>query len=150
MEREGAVDGREEAASQLAALQADRAALADRVMQPWWHDVASGLLLFGFFAASAVETSWVRAVALLVFAVGTSLLAWSYRRRTGVWVYPDGRAWLTWVPLALVIAVPALVLAEDHDQRWAMPVAGAVLGIALAVLSRRWTRRWIAELRSEL
>ena len=141
---------RGDAAAQLAALQADRAALADRVMQPWWHDVASGLLLFGFLSSSVIEMSWVRGVVLLVFAAGLGFLAWSYRQRTGVWVYPDSRAWLTWVPLALVIVVPALVLADDHDQRWAMPVAGAVLGLALAVLSRRWTRRWIAELRGEL
>jgi len=141
---------RDGAAAQLAALQADRAALADRVMQPWWHDVASGSLLFGFFASSVIEASWVRALALLVLALGISWLAWSYQRRTGVWVYPDRRAWLTWVPLALVVTVPAFVLAEDHDLWWAMPVGGAVLGVALAVLSRRWTRRWIAELRGEL
>ena len=36
---------RDGAAAQLAALQADRAALADRVMQPWWYDVCLGLLL---------------------------------------------------------------------------------------------------------
>ncbi|GAA4742895.1 hypothetical protein GCM10023328_25440 [Modestobacter marinus] len=140
---------RDAAVAQLAALEADRTALADRVMQPWWHDVAGGLLLFGLLASYAIETSWVRALALLVFALGLGGLAWSYQRRTGVWVYPDGRAWLTWVPLALVVSVPALVLAEDHGQRWAMPVAGAVLGTALALLSRRWTRRWIAELRGE-
>ncbi|OMQ13760.1 hypothetical protein A7K94_0221310, partial [Modestobacter sp. VKM Ac-2676] len=116
---------REQAAAQLAELQAGRAQLADRVMQPWWHDVAAGLLLFGFFASSVVETSWVRAVAVLVLAGGLGWLAWSYRRRTGVWASPDGRVWLTWVPLALVVSVPALVLAEDHGQRWAMPVAGA-------------------------
>jgi hypothetical protein len=148
MENDGT--DRDAAAAQLAALQADRAALADRVMQPWWHDVASGLLLFGLLASYVIETSWVRAVVLLVFALGLCWLARTYQRRTGVWVYPDNRAWLIWVPLALVVAVPALVLAEDHDQRWAMPVAGAVLGLALAVLSRRWTRRWMVELRGEL
>ncbi|MCZ2817504.1 hypothetical protein [Modestobacter sp. VKM Ac-2984] len=148
MESDGIDRG--DAAAQLVALQADRAALADRVMQPWWHDVASGLLLFGFLASSVIETSWVRAVAVLVFALGLCALAWSYQWRTGVWVYPDSKAWLTWVPLALVVSVPAMVLAEDHGQRWAMPVAGAVLGLALALLSRWWTRRWIAELRGEL
>ncbi|MGY1748347.1 hypothetical protein [Modestobacter sp. SYSU DS0511] len=138
---------RDAAVAQLAALQADRAALADRVMQPWWHDVASGLLLFGLMASYVIESSRVRAVVVLVLALGLCWLAWSYQRRTGVWVYPDSRAWLTWVPLALVVVVPAFLLA-DRGHRWAMPVAGVVLGVALAVLSRRWTRRWIAELRS--
>jgi hypothetical protein len=33
------------AAAQLETLQADRAALADRAMQPWWYDVSLGLLV---------------------------------------------------------------------------------------------------------
>jgi hypothetical protein len=139
---------RDTAVAQLDALRADRAALADRVVQPWWHDVGAGLLLFGFLASSEVGTTWVRVVLTLAFVAGLNGLAWGYRRRTGVWVYPAGRAVVTWAALALAVVVPALVLAEDHGQRWAMPVAGAVLGLALAVLSRRWTRRWTAELRS--
>lgn len=42
---------RDAAAAQLAALESDRAALADRVVQPWWHDALLGLLLFGFIAS---------------------------------------------------------------------------------------------------
>lgn len=87
--------------------------------------------------------------AMVLFAVGLNWLAWTYRRRTGVWVYPDLRAWLTWVPLALVVLIPALLL-QDHGQAWAMVVAGAVLGVALAALSRWWTRRWVAEPREGL
>jgi cobalamin synthase len=137
---------RDAAAAQLAVLRADRAALADRVLQPWWHDAAAGLLLFGLFTAQLVEPSWLASVLVLVLAAGFGVLAWSYRSRTGVWVHPDSTVWLTWAPLVLVVAVPAFVL-SDRGQVWALPVAGAVLGLALAVLSRRWTHRWIAELR---
>ena len=35
------------AEAQLATLEAQRSALADRVVQPWWHDVVCGALLFG-------------------------------------------------------------------------------------------------------
>jgi hypothetical protein len=42
---------RDAAAAQLATLSADRAALAGRVLQPWWYDVVLGLLLFGFLAS---------------------------------------------------------------------------------------------------
>ena len=111
------------AAAQLSTLRADRAALADRVVQPWWHDVACGLLLFGLAG-----------------------VAWTYWRRTGLWGHPDRTVWMTWVPLVVVVLVPAFVLADRHV--WAMPVAGAVLGIALALLGRRWSRQWAAELRS--
>ena len=56
-----AVD-RDAAVAQLAALRADRAALADRVLQPWWHDAGAGLLLFGLFTAQLVEPSWLASV----------------------------------------------------------------------------------------
>jgi hypothetical protein len=141
---------RDTAVAQLAALQADRDALADRVVQPWWHDVAAGLLLFGLLSSWVIDTSWVQALVTLAFAAGLAVLAWTYWRRTGVWAYPDRSMWLTWVPLAVVVLVPALVLAEDHGRPWAMPVAGAVLGLALALLGRRWSRQWVAELRSGL
>ncbi len=140
------LDDRAVARDQLATLQAQRTALADRVVPPWWHDVAAGLLLFGLLSSHVVGTSWVRALATLAFAAGLAGLAWTYWRRAGVWAYPDRRMWLTWVPLALVALVPALLLADD--SAWAVPAAGAVLGVALALLSRRWSRQWAAELRS--
>ena len=138
-----------DAAAQLAALQRDREALAGRVTQPWWHDVASGLLLFGFLASYALDSTGVTLVATVFFTAGLSLLAWTYWRRTGVWATPGPRVWLTWVPLALLVLIPAMVLEEDRDQDWAMVVAGAVLGVALAGLSRWWSRTWVAELRGE-
>jgi hypothetical protein len=139
---------RDGAAAQLAALHADRAALAERVIQPWWHDVAGGLLLFGLLSSGAIGSSMVRALATLACAAGMGALAWAYWRRAGVWAYPDRTMWLTWVPLAVVVLVPAYVLADGHGRVWAMPAAGAVLGLALALLGRRWSRQWAAELRS--
>ena len=145
MENEQPDDGAD-ARAQLATLQAQRTALADRVVQPWWHDVLSGLLLFGLLSSWVIDPSWVRSLATLACAAGFAALAWTYWRRAGVWAYPDRGMWLTWAPLAIVVLVPALVLADDHD--WAMPAAGAVLGLALALLGRRWSRQWAAELRS--
>ena len=140
--------GAADAAAQLAALQTDRETLADRVLQPWWHDVAGGLLLFGFLASYALDSTGVTLVATVLYIAGLAWLAWTYRRRTGVWVHPDLKVWLTWVPLALLVLVPALAL-QDRGHDWAMVAAGAVLGVALAGLSRRWTREWVAELRGE-
>jgi ABC-type iron transport system FetAB permease component len=142
---------RDAAAAQLAALQADRAALADRVMQPWWYDVCLGLLLFGFLASYAFDSHWVTSVALVVFFGGLAALVAAYKRITGVWVTTDRRSMVVWGVLVLVVLVPALVLSEGYDQHWAMVVAGAVLGVAVAVFSRRWGRAWVAELqRGEL
>jgi hypothetical protein len=140
---------RDAAAAQLAALRADRAALAERVVQPWWYDVCLGLLLFGFLSSYAFDSLWVTFPALALFFAGLAALVTAYKRITGVWVQPDGHVWWLWVPMVLVVLVPAFVLAEGFDQHWAMVVAGAVLGTAVGVLSRWWTRRWVAELRDE-
>ena len=136
------------AAAQLAALQADREALADRVVQPWWYDVALGLLLFGFLASYALDSLWVTFPALLLLGAGLGALVSTYRRMTGLWLNTPPRVMTLWGAFVLVVLVPAFVLAEGFDQHWVMVVAGAVLGTAAGVLSRVWGRRWAAELRS--
>jgi len=141
---------RDAAVAQLAALRADRAALADRVLQPWWYDVLLGLLLFGFLASYAFDSLWVTFPALVLFGAGLGALVSAYRRITGVWVSAKGRPVVLWGVLVLVVLGPALVLAQVYDQHWAMVVAGAVLGVAVAVLSRLWGRAYVAELRGEL
>jgi hypothetical protein len=53
------------------------------------------------------------------------------------------------VLVVLVVLVPAFVLAQGFDQHWVMVVAGAVLGVAVAMLSRLWGRAYAARLRAE-
>jgi ABC-type iron transport system FetAB permease component len=139
---------RDAAAAQLAALHADRVALADRVLQPWWYDVCLGLLLFGFLSSYAFDSHWVTFPAMVVFFAGLGALVAAYKRITGVWVKVDGPAMRVWVAMVLVVLVPALVLAEGFDQHWVMVVAGAVLGVAVGVMSRRWGLALVAELRA--
>ena len=140
---------RDAAAAQLAALDADRAALADRVLQPWWYDVLLGLLLFGFLSSYAFDSLWVTFPALVVFAAGLGALVAAYKRISGVWGSPGPRVMALWGVLVLLVLVPAFVLAEGFDQHWVMVPAGAVLGVAVGVLSRLWGRAWVAELRGE-
>ncbi|CCH86084.1 conserved membrane protein of unknown function [Modestobacter italicus] len=140
---------RDAAAAQLAALDADRAALADRVVQPWWHDVALGLLLFGFLSSYAADSLWVTFPAMVVFFVGLALLVSVYKRITGVWVNVDARTMALWAALVLLVLVPAFVLAEGFDQHWVMVPAGAVLGLAVTLLGRHWGRAYAAQLRGE-
>ncbi|MCO7221631.1 DUF1097 family protein [Klenkia sp. PcliD-1-E] len=137
---------RERAAADLAALSADRAALADRVAPPRWFGPALGLLLFCFIASNAVDSPWVSGVALAAFAVGLALLVRTYQRRTGVWSHTPPKVFLGWAAVVLVVLVPAYAV----DRPWAYLVAGAVLGVAVAVLCDRWTRAWQRELREGL
>ena len=144
--------GAAEAAAQLAALQADREALADRVVQPWWYDALLGLLLFGFVSSYALHDTWFSLAALVVFLVCLRGLVEVYKRRTGFWVdgFREGRTWRAvsvWIAFALVVLLTGFA-ADDH---WggAMVVAGAVLGVGVALVSRWWTRIYVAELRRQ-
>ncbi|MGY1843145.1 hypothetical protein [Modestobacter sp. SYSU DS0875] len=139
--------GRDDAAAQLAALQADRAALADRVVPPWWYDAALGLLLFGFLASYALDSPWVTFPALVVFGACLAALMAAYKRITGIWVNIDARSMLVWTVVVLVVLVPAFVLADGYGHHWVMVPAGAVLGVAVTLFGRRWSRAYAAELR---
>ncbi|MCZ2825423.1 MULTISPECIES: hypothetical protein [unclassified Modestobacter] len=141
--------GRDDATAQLAALDADRAALADRVVPPWWYDVTLGLLLFGFMASYAFDSLWVTFPALAVFGACLAALISAYKRITGVWVNIDARSMAVWIGIVLVVLVPAFVLADGYGHHWVMVPAGAVLGVAVALLGRHWSRAYAAELRGE-
>ena len=146
-----------EAAAQLAALRADREALADRVLQPWWYDVALGLLLFGFLASYAADSLWVTFPALVLFGAGIAALVSAYRRITGVWwdarkvgpvqerVQRVMRQWAVGYFVLFAVGGAAEFLL---DLRGAMVVVGAVLGTSAALLSRWVTRVYVAGLRA--
>src|SRR4051795_4565476 len=106
MERDDLTMDPSAAAAQLETLKADRAALADRVLQPWWYDVALGLLLFGFLASYAFDSLWVTFPALVLFGAGLGALVGVYRRLTGVWVSANGRVVWVWGGLVVLVLVP--------------------------------------------
>ena len=142
------------AAAQLASLRAGRAAMAERAMQPWWYDAVLGVLVFQFVASYSFDT-WVTVVAAVVLGLGAWGLMSAYRRITGFWVNglrSGATAPAMWVWFVLYAVVLASAAAAEHllHLRYAMVVGGAVLGLAIAVLSRWWTRLFIAELRDEL
>src|ERR671919_104814 len=104
---------RDAAAAELAALRADRDALAARAVQPSWYDALLGLR--GMMAL--------------------------YRRLTGFWVDgfrrgPTRRAVVVWIVVVLVVMGVGFVV-ESH-WRGAMVVAGAVLGIGLVLVNQWW------------
>ena len=142
------------AAAELAALQADREAMAQRVVQPWWYDVLLGLVVFGFFGSYATHNWWVKGAAFLLLPLAVWGLATLYKRVTGVWLSgrrpgPTQRPLRIWLALCIGWAVANMI--EDLlDVRGAILVASAVCGVSIAFLSRWWTRIYVAELRGEL
>jgi hypothetical protein len=153
MESDGTTD-RAAAAADLAALQAGRAAIADRAMQPWWYDVVLGLLVFQLLASYSAHRNWVTAVALVVLLAGCAALMAAYRRITGFWVNglrPGSTRRAVRVWLVGYVAVLALAAGAEYGLGWrgAMVAGGAVLGVGIAVTSRWWTRIYTAELRKD-
>ena len=150
---------RQAAAAQLAGLQADRAVLADRLVQPWWWDVTFGLLLFGFLSSYSLRDSRLTVVAAVVLLAGIGGLSVVYKRITGTWwdarkVGPvQGRVrramrwWLAWY---LVVFGVGLAVEDLLDVRGAMVVAGVVLGLTAGLLSRWVSRIYVAGLRAGL
>ena len=143
------------AAAQLRRLQADREAMADRAMQPWWYDVALGVLVFALLAVVAVGNPFLTIGAVAVFALCLRRLAAAYQRLTGFWV--DGfrrgptrkAAYLYLVVYALVVT-PALVLDLVFDRSWPLVVAGAVAGVTAGATSRWFGTLYVRELREQL
>ena len=140
---------RDVATAQLAALQADRAALADRVVPPWWYDVALGLLMFGFLSSYAFDSPWVTFPALVVFLSCLGALVAAYKRITGIWVNVTWPVMAVWSAVVLAVLVPAFVLAEGYGHHWVMVPAGAILGLAVILFGRYWARAYAAELRGQ-
>jgi hypothetical protein len=152
---EGTATAPAQAAAQLDALREDRAAMADRAMQPWWYDVALGLLVFQLIASYSFYENWVTVLALLVLGVGCLALMHAYKRITGFWVNglrpgQTQRAVRVWfVGYALVLAAAA---GAEFGLGWrgAMVAGGAVLGVGVGLTSRWWSSIYIAELRKDL
>lgn len=142
------------AAAELAALRADRAALAERVVQPWWYDVLLGLLVFVFLASYATHNWWLIGAAWVLFALGCWGLRTVYTRLTGIWVNglrpgPTQRAMTVWFWCCVTWGGAAL-LDVVVDLPWLLVGVSAACGVAVAFVSRWWTRIYVAELRGEL
>jgi hypothetical protein len=155
MESDGGTMDATTAAAELAALGLDRAALAERVVQPWWYDALLGLLVAGFLSSYSTQNVWVISGALLLLLIGIRGLMTLYRRITGVWVNglrrgPTQRAITVWFVVYGVVVAAAAVFEFLLDVRGAMVVGGIVVGVAIFFISRWWTRIYVAELRGEL
>ena len=155
MESDGGAMDTTAAAAELAALDANRAALADRAVQPWWYDALLGLLVAGLISSYSSRNVWVILGAFVVFALGLRGLMAIYRRITGMWVNglrpgPTHRATTVWFVVYAVVIAAAAACEFLLDVRGAMVVGGVVLGVAIAVISQWWTRIYVAELRGEL
>jgi hypothetical protein len=141
------------AAEQLADIHQARAAVADRLVTPWWYHPALGALLAGYVVGISVGGTGVKIASGVLFAAAVVALGDVYRRRTGVWVsgFDAGRA-SRWA-IALGALIGAVVLTawattSYTDLRWPVWVL-AVAGFAgTVVIGRRFDSALRAQLRA--
>lgn len=146
-----------DAQAQLAALQADRAALAERAVQPWWYDVLLGVVVFVFLGSYATGNWWLIGAGWLLAGLGLWGLVTVYRRLTGFWVNglregPTQRAMRVWFWCCVSWGAVAMVdvVVDEAVTAWLLGGVSAACGVAVALVSRWWTRIYVAELRGEL
>jgi hypothetical protein len=125
MESDETTTDRAAAAADLAALRSDRAQLAERAMQPWWYDMALGLLVFGLVARYSLDNDAISIIASFVFIAAAAAAAC----------------------LALALALAYRRITGSAAGGFRRGRTGGVLGIGIALASRWWSRVYIAELR---
>jgi hypothetical protein len=73
-----------EAASAIAAIDASRSWLADRVIAPGWYHLAFGLLAGGAIAEAEIRSWTLFAWSVAAYTAGCGALSWWNQRRVGV------------------------------------------------------------------
>ncbi|MEW9528287.1 hypothetical protein [Microbispora sp. NPDC049125] len=138
-------------ADHLSVIAEARAAVADRLITPWWYHPILGLLIAGYLLALGLGDTVVKIAGVVLFAAGSAALGSAYRRLTGVWVSgfqagPAGRWAGALGGLAGLAAVASLAIGALTDLRWpvwCLALAGFAAGIVLG-------RRFDAALRAQL
>ncbi|MDN3480138.1 hypothetical protein [Curtobacterium sp. APC 4022] len=136
----------------LAAVDATRASVADRLVTPLWYHPVLGLLSGGYLVGYVLGDAFVRVVVLLVFFAGIIALVSAYRRLTGVWVSGLRAGSATWWAVAvgvfdMVAVLAAFVVHESTGLRWPVWVLAVVVALAMVVAGSRFDRRLRSELR---
>ncbi|MEG9225110.1 hypothetical protein [Aeromicrobium sp. Sec7.5] len=148
-----ALDPSDEAS--LEAVAAARRAAADRLVTPWWYHPMLGALLTGYAVAIALGNTWVLLAGVAASFAGLVLLAGSYRRKTGIWLWgnqngPASRwAYVMGAVGGLGVLAAILLSYTDVSDVWVWAVA-VVMGVVIVPIGRRYDQVLRADLRGEL
>ena len=133
-----------QAATALAAIDASRSWLSDRVIAPCWFHPAFGLLAGAVIAEAEIRSVLLFAWSVAVYAIACGALMWWNQQRVGVAIrYFDWRT--RGVYAAHVLALTGLVAAAcwlglGREIPGAFLAAG-ILAVPLTVAFGRWTDR---------
>jgi hypothetical protein len=133
-----------EAATALAAIDASRSWLSDRVIAPCWFHPAFGLLAGAVIAEAEIRSVMLFAWSVVVYTIACGALMWWNQQRVGVAIqYFDWRTRAVYA--AHVLALTGLIAAAcwlglGREIHGAFPAAG-ILAVPLTVVFGRWTDR---------
>lgn len=142
-----------DAAANLAVIAQARAAVADRLITPWWYHPLVGLLLAGYVLGVSLGPTGVKMLVALLFMGACLALATVYRRLTGVWVsgFDAGRA-SRWAyalgALVGVVVAAGWAIAHWSGLAWPAYCLAAVAFAGTVVLGRRFDTALRAQLRA--
>jgi hypothetical protein len=140
-------------ADPLTVIAEARAAVADRLVTPWWYHPILGLLLAGYVVGLSFGGTLVRAIVVAVFVLACFALMQAYRRVTGVWIsgFEAGRA-SRWAQALSALAVITLTagwaIADFSDLTWPVWVLAAAAFVGTIVLGRQFDVALRAQLRA--
>lgn len=141
----------EEAAQTLQLYAKSRAAIADRLVTPWWYHPILGVLCAEVIAVQAAHSHTLTALGLSFFAIGIAILTSAYRRMTGIWVTGfQERGAIVWAAALGATGAVAFVAAIALDRLLDWRAAPVVLGIAVIPVVVFLGRAYDAALRAQL
>ena len=141
----------------LADVATTRAAIADRLITPWWYHTALGAILAALVVVGALDLhNAIRLPVALGCAVGIGMLVTAYQCVTGLWVDVrnlgpvSARWWALYAVPALVIVGASLLPSLTHVSFSAGVAASLAAAIFLGtiVLGRKMDAALRAEIRS--
>jgi hypothetical protein len=142
-----------EAAKALVEMQTARAAMADRLVTPWWYHPALGLLYAGLVLAwGLLDDGKARLLVAIPFFAGLAGLVVLYRRLTGVWVNgneagPAARwAWAMGILYGVVLLIAYFGGRAGLGSAVLLGLSTAVLA-ATVLIGRRFDAAYRAHLR---
>ncbi|TFC91785.1 MULTISPECIES: hypothetical protein [Cryobacterium] len=137
----------DQARAAFAAIDAGRAAAAERLVTPLWYHPILGILTAGYLAAVTSRSIIVTLVALPIFLAGVFALVSAYKKITGLWIsgFNAGRA--SWWAAAMG-AILMVLFSLAYAQVWSVWAAATTAFIAVNVFGLLFDRTLRASLRA--
>jgi predicted Na+-dependent transporter len=138
---------------QLSIITEARAAVADRLITPWWYHPILGLLLAGYLVGLSLGSNAVRVITAVLFAIGCGLLVRAYRHLTGVWVSGvDAGRPIRWARALAAVVLACFTaswgIAYWTELTWPVWCLAAVVFVSTVILGRRFDTAQREQLRA--